>query len=339
MNNISSKISDISSKTSNVIGNIKNSGKKMSGDILSGIKSTKESSAFRSIANVFSKTQQTANDFKENNSVIAKLIFIVFVFVIFVILFRVGVRIMTTFILPEENPIIIDGMLSTLRSKEFQVNPNKSKPKPILRSINEDQGMEFTWSSWVWINSITEDITEPRLLFTKGFSDDNAKFNDNYKKDFMLNSPGLYIYDNETQTSKSNAISVVVSFYDENEEDANNQNIVPYEIVSIRNMPIQKWFNVIIRVQGKILDIYINGTLTKRKEFKRIIKQNYGNIRVGSSLYGADAYISMLRYYNHAIGINSIQNIMYDGPNKILKDDEMTNTNPPYLSTRWYLRE
>ena len=118
MNNISSKISDISSKTSNVIGNIKNSGTKMSSDILSGIKSAK-SSVFRSIANMFSKTQQTTNDFKENNSVIAKLIFIVFVFVIFVILFRLGIRIMTMYIFPlEENPIIIDGMISTARYKE-----------------------------------------------------------------------------------------------------------------------------------------------------------------------------------------------------------------------------
>ena len=47
-------------------------------------------------------------------------------------------------------------------------------------------------------------------------------------------------------------------------------------------MPIQKWFNVVIRVQGKILDIYINGSLAKRKEFTRIIKQNYGNIKIGS---------------------------------------------------------
>ena len=56
------------------------------------------------------------------------------------------------FILPEENPIIIDGMISTARYKEIQVITKKSKP--ILRSINEDQGMEFTWSTWVWINSI-----------------------------------------------------------------------------------------------------------------------------------------------------------------------------------------
>ena len=90
MNNISSKISDISSRTSNVIGNIKNS-EKMSSDILSGINSAKENSVFRSIANMFSKTQQTTNDFKENNSIIANLIFIVFVFVIFVILFRLFV--------------------------------------------------------------------------------------------------------------------------------------------------------------------------------------------------------------------------------------------------------
>ena len=46
----------------------------------------------------------------------------------------------------------------------------------------------------------------------------------------------------------------------------------------------------------------------------------------------------MLRYFNYALGVSSIQYIMYEGPNKTLKDDEMTNTNPPYLSTRWYLR-
>ena len=42
---------------------------------------------------------------------------------------------------------------------------------------------------------------------------------------------------------------------------------------------MQKWVNIVIRVTGRIVDIYVNGTLTKRKSFDRVIKQNYGNIK------------------------------------------------------------
>ena len=90
-----------------------------------------------------------------------------------------------------------------------------------------------------------------------------------------MNSPGLYLYDKHQDTGKTNSISVVVSFFD-NQPISNDVERSFYDVITINNMPMQKWINVIIRVQGKIVDIYINGTLTKRKEYDRIIKQNYG---------------------------------------------------------------
>ena len=78
-------------------------------------------------------------------------------------------------------------------------------------------------------------------------------------------------------------------------------------------------------------------TLTKRQEFEAVIRQNYGDVYVGSQQNGAEGYISNLRYYNHAIGSYTIQDIMYYGPNLKAEGNEMTNTNPPYLSTKWYM--
>ena len=244
-------------------------------------------------------------------------------------MFRLGIYLLSLFILPNNNPIVIDGMRSTMISKTYNVNPNSHDPKPILRSINQNQGMEFTWSTWIWINSTDYGDNSPRLFFTKGESIDT--FDSKYmKKQFIMNSPGLYLYDQEQETGKVNTISVVLSLYDEKESITDQASHAPYEIISIKNMPMQKWVNIVIRVTGRIVDIYVNGTLTKRKSFDRVIKQNYGNIHVGSQTFGADSYISSLRYFDYAMGNNMIQDIMYKGPN-LKMDGSVQSTQPPYL--------
>jgi hypothetical protein len=341
-------IQTVTSKISNAKDIVTSQSKKISNGIAEQYKKTEnaigKSNTFTGIKDNLKGVTNSTGKFAENNSGIAKIIFIVFVFVIFGLLFRLGVYILTLFYVPQRNPIVVKGMRSTLRRKNYTVNPNRKKPKPILRSINENQGMEFTWSSWIWVNSANyeEDSISsitPRRLFTKGFSKHNSKFDntdfddDTFQSDFIMNSPGLYMYDPDSMTD-TNSISVVLSFFD---EDTTSHDEKPYEIVTIKNIPIQKWFNVIIRIQGRILDVYINGTLTKHEEFTRVIKQNYGDIRVGDNKFGADAYVSSLRYFDHAIGANAIQDIMYNGPNLKMEGDEMTHTKPPYLAMRWYL--
>lgn len=329
-------IQTFASKIKNTKDIISSQGKKFSNGISEQYKKTEntisQSNTFTGIKDNLKGVTNTTEKFAENNSGIAKIIFVVFVFVIFGLLFRLGVYILTLFYVPQRNPIIIKGMRSTLRRKKYNINPNMKNPKPILRSINENQGMEFTWSSWVWVNSTNYvDVGGPRNLFTKGQS--RSYTNDNFMNEFIMNSPGLYMYDPDSSTN-TNAISVVLSFFDDSNVKSEDKS---YEIVTITNIPIQKWFNVIIRIQGRTLDVYINGTLTKHKKFNRVIKQNYGEIRVGHNKFGADAYISSLRYFDHAIGANEIQNIMYNGPNLKMEGDEMTHTKPPYLAMRWYL--
>jgi len=112
------------------------------------------------------------------------------------------------------------------------------------------------------------------------------------------------------------------------------------ERIEIKNIPLNKWVNVIIRVtKQKQLDVYISGTLVKRHILNGVPKQNYGDVYVSMN-GGFSGNTSELRYFEKAISTSKIQSIVNKGPNKkfvadmnIGKDD--TNK---YLSTQWFLQ-
>lgn len=320
-NNVGKKINEISEKASSATNAIKD---KVKGSLIYD----KQSSQIGEIGNFL-------NTFSEKNSIIAKIIFVVFVFIIFGLLFRFGIYLLSFFYVANRNPIVVNGMRSTQKTKIYQVNPNENNPRPILRSINENQGMEFTWSTWIWLNGgVDNSSSESKFIFSKGT--DSVHKTNVPSSNTNMNAPGLYV-DNDSGNKDGNTLKIVLSLFGLDNSEYNELN--SEKIIFIENIPIQKWVNVIIRVQGKIVDIYINGTLTKREECDRVIKQNYGNVHVGSQKYGADGYISHLRYFDHAIGNYTIQDIIYLGPNLKMEGEHMKNTKPPYLSLKWYLND
>jgi len=50
--------------------------------------------------------------------------------------------------------------------------------------------------------------------------------------------------------------------------------------VDIANIPLKKWFHLVVMVKGKALDVYINGNLANRHKFTDIPKLNYGGFYV-----------------------------------------------------------
>jgi hypothetical protein len=50
--------------------------------------------------------------------------------------------------------------------------------------------------------------------------------------------------------------------------------------VDIPNIPLKKWFHLVVMLKGKALDVYINGNLANRHKFTDIPKLNYGGFYV-----------------------------------------------------------
>ena len=108
------------------------------------------------------------------------------------------------------------------------------------------------------------------------------------------------------------------------------------EEITVPDIPINKWFNVIIRCQNATIDIYINGTISRSIELSGVPKQNYGDVYVAMN-GGFNGNISNLWYYNYALGTLAIQNLVASGPNtNMIGANGMSDKNANYLSLRWY---
>lgn len=276
-----------------------------------------------------SKWSAMTQEFLNSNTAISKFVGFFLCLLLFIILFQFGMGIIQNLFGPRFNPYIINGMVPSDKLTQISTNPNDKKSIPVYRSINEDQGIEYSWNVWFFIDGASP--KENARIFSKG-SGENTNYNTSYVKDlntqFVNVSPGLFL--NKAPDGLSYNLNVIVNTFD------SSVNELPlYEKVIIENIPVQKWVCFTMRVQGKIVDIYINGTLAKRVTLISVPKQNYYDTYIGDT-NGFKGYISSLRYYAYAIGYSEIQALFAGGPSvKMITTDSMPASSD-YLSINWY---
>jgi hypothetical protein len=268
------------------------------------------------VFNSFSTNRGTfgAREFLESNSLVAKMAFLLLVLFLFVLALRFGIYLLSYFLKPTDSPHLIDGMVDAKQMLVFHQDPSTSGSKTIYRSVNETDGIEFTWSTWIFINSMDTNSGMYKHVFSKGNSNlaDNGLVQPN-------NAPGVYIAPN------TNALVVIMNTF----------KVINEEIV-IPDIPLNKWVNVVIRCENTNLDVYINGTIARSIDLVGVPKQNYGDVYVGMN-GGFDGYLSNLWYYNRALGASAIQNLVRNGPNlRMIGGNSLVDKTYNYLSLRWF---
>lgn len=268
------------------------------------------------VFNSFSVNSGTfgTREFLESNSLVAKMAFLLLVIFLFVIALRLGISLLSYFLKPSDSPHLIDGMVDAKQMLVFPQDPSTSGAKTIYRSVNETDGIEFTWSTWIFINSLDTNGGMYKHVFSKGNSNlaDNGLVQPN-------NAPGVYIAPN------TNSLVIIMNTF----------KVINEEIV-IPDIPLNKWVNIVIRCENTNVDVYINGTIARSIDLVGVPKQNYGDVYVGMN-GGFDGYLSNLWYYNYALGTNAIQNLVKNGPNlRMIGGNSLVDKTYNYLSLRWF---
>lgn len=256
-------------------------------------------------------------DFFDSNTIISKFVFLIFVLICFFLLLKLFISIIFFSVKKSRSPFLISGLINGNNYYMIDQDPTKSTSVTIYRSNNEQTGMEFTWSVWLNINKVSNDTTKYQHIFSKGG-------NGTVKADGIMsinNSPGVYILPNQ------NTIRIMMNTVSTEPKYMTEQLDIP-------NIPLGKWFHLAIRMQNKIMDVYINGIITKRLSFLNVPKQNYDNVFVCAN-GGFDGDLSDLRYFDKALNIFEINGILGNGPNMKSKSKKMSNFD--YLSTSWYM--
>lgn len=277
-----------------------------------------------------SGSSSTSNSiFSESNSLISKVAFLLLVIFGFIIALRLGITLISALFTSGQNPHLINGMVDATQSLVINQNPKITGAKTVSRSINQNGGIEFTWSVWIYVNGIdtsgnrfnSSNAGVHRHIFSKG----TDSFLPN-GLNFPNNAPGLYL------TPYKNELLLLM-----------NTNDVINEEIRIPDIPLNKWVNVIIKCVNTTLDVYINGVITKSTNLSGVPKQNYGNVYVAMN-GGFNGFISNLWYYSRALNSVDIQNIAFRGPST---KTNKSNTGlsglqlryPNYLSLRWYFAD
>jgi hypothetical protein len=282
----------------------------------------KANSVAENVSNQISKvTSISFKDFVSSNSLISKVAFTLLVMFIFFLLLKFSITFIPRLFKESSSPYIFNGTIEGSHSVVVPQDPKYDNAIPILRSVNEKNGIEFSWSLWMFLddNAVSNGNTNIHI-FHKG---DSHTTGDLHK----IAAPGLYL------DGQNNNLLVTMNTHNSGKDDDK------LEKIEVSGVPMNKWVNIIIRVKNRRVDVYINGTIKRSVELDGVPKQNYGEIFIAQntspSLQGSK--LSNLRYHDHALNVYDIQKLVQSGPNrKLVTSSAMTDNSSSYLAFDWY---
>lgn len=258
----------------------------------------------------------------------------VLVAVYFLVLFTAEVVYSATRTASQRFQTLIPNTVSS-NDKIIQIRQDASRftdAIPLGFSVNERTGMEFSYSFFLFVDQAT---------FT---GNDGYKhvFHKGYAEPWPLMGPGVFI------NGATNTMRVFMNTYKQ-----------PYTYVDVRNVPVDKWFHVVLNCYKGGLDIYVNGQLATRMSFLDSVPyQNFGDVYVfspqhsnqirgpavaalGSESFGLDGqmsgYISKMVYTRYALSTTEITALLNAGPSTYVEQKQKER--PPYLADDWWANQ
>lgn len=283
----------------------------------------KANAVAENVSNQLSKvTSISFKDFVSSNSLISKIAFTLLVMFIFFLLLKFSITLIPKLFKESSSPYIFNGTIEGSHSVVIPQDPKHDNAIPILRSVNEKHGIEFSWSLWMFLDDNAVSIGNTNIhIFHKGDSHTYTTENNNIFH--KIAAPGLYL------DGQNNNLIVTMNTHDTSE----------LEQILVSGVPMNKWVNIIIRVKNRRIDVYINGTIKRSIELDGVPKQNYGEIFIAQNTSPSlqSSKLSNLRYHDYALNVYDIQKLVQRGPNrKLVTSSAMTDNSSSYLAFDWY---
>lgn len=263
--------------------------------------------------------------FLTSNSIIAKVGFIILVLIVFMYVLGLAVNLLAYLMQSSSSPYIVYGVLDGFDNKIIPSDPKQPNSIAILRSSNQTTGAEYTWSVWLNIRS-NNTPSKYQHIFNKGDTNFPPKGSNTEGVAAVNNAPGLYLTSMPTGECILHVVMDVV--------DATKQQ----QVIDVEGIPFNQWVHVALRLENKMLDVYVNGIITNRLPLPAVPKQNFSDVNLCQN-GGFAGKLSNLRYYNYALSVFELNAIVIGGPTlspSKLSSMASQQGSPYFLSNLWY---
>ena len=240
-------------------------------------------------------------------SIVNQLLLVIVAVVVFLILYQIIQMIIQQVQSDMEGkPYLVYATKDAKTMVRIRQDPRKDGSIPLRRSLNEQDGLEFSYSWWTFIEDYEYKQGEWKNVFFKGNT-----------SSWPSRAPGIWLAPYE------NTMHVYMNSY----KDIQNEMV-------ISNIPVSKWFHTTLIVEQDAMSVYINGYLKDRRVLNGIPKQNFGDVFI-NAFGGFSGYLSRLRYYDYAIPLSQVQVDVKTGPDMNLPYADQQK--PPYLTPYWWV--
>lgn len=246
------------------------------------------------------------SNFKDSNSntfkVIVGIIIIILIYVLFSYTKKYELRLIPRLV-PKNPKFVLEGLIG---NEGICIEPGKLQIP--------ETGSEYTFSIWIYLNSIFNDKNNYRHIMTKGGPD--CKDIDGANKCELLSisssnqSPSIWLH------PKLNALKIIVQ---------TTSGIKSFDIDDIN---IKRWTMVTVVARNTELEIYINGRMSSTYTLGSQVVFNTGSLCL-NQLGGFDGLIANVDYYPEARTAKEIETLYLDGPETKSWMDKLTLKKSP----------
>ena len=203
--------------------------------------------------------------------------------------------------LQKYNSMAVDVYPLTYNSSQIFIQ-DPSSCFPILEPSNDERnGAEYSYSCF--INLSAENFTESANTFRHVFHKGSPGI-------YPLMAPGVFF------RADTNTLRIY-----------QNSTLTWNNYVDIPNIPLNKWFHLVVMLKGNALDVYINGNLANRHKFQSVPKLNYGNFYLLNGSVVGDTTLSCNITTTDISGVDQL-NI---NSNKTYTDLSANNIAPSFI--------
>ena len=210
----------------------------------------------------------------------------------------------------------------------------------VYNSENEINGMEFSYSTWIFINPDTFNASVAEVCGGESNNDAHLLkhiFHKGSKDAFPVMAPGVFVHGNK------NSLRIYMN------------SVLSWDnYVEVPNVPIGKWFHLVLTQKGKFFDVYVNGNIAVRKQFDAVPKLNFGNFYIMSPIKfpanpadrkiitdfkvdnAMNGMVSRMKYFSYALNYSQIDVLYREGPSKKIVSSSF-NQQPPYFYDDWWV--
>ena len=159
---------------------------------------------------------------------------------------------------------------------------------------NNNNTSNYTYSTWFYVDDWNYRFGEPKILLGRLDADKNP-------------SPAISL------GAIENNLQISVSCYSQDPATGSTGSTPLVHKCNVRNVPLQKWVNLIISLYGRTLDVYIDGKLVRTCVLPGVAQVNPdADIQV-TPMGGFSGYTSNFQYWAAATNPQEAYNIYKAG--------------------------